>query len=296
MGDSSDDALFIWLEHAPLAELIDIARRLRDEGHGRHISYSRKVFIPLTHLCRDVCHYCTFAQRPRAGRTAYLSPDEVLAIARAGAVAGCTEALFTLGDKPELRYRAAREALDALGYETTIDYLQAMCALVLRETGLLPHANPGVMSRPEVTGLRTVSASQGVMLESLSVRLCEQGGVHYGSPDKWPEARLETLRLAGELRVPFTTGILIGIGETRGERLEALFAIRDLHRRFGHVHRSEFSREARHQARRHRGARSGRPALEHRRSAPDHGPHDEYPGAPRPVAGRLSTADCGRDQ
>jgi FO synthase len=193
------------------------------------------VFIPLTHLCRDVCHYCTFAERPRARQSAYLSADEVLAIARAGAAAGCTEALFTLGDKPELRYRAAREALDALGHETTIDYLQAMCALVLRETGLLPHANPGIMSRSEIAGLRTVTASQGIMLESLSARLCEPGGVHYGSPDKRPEVRLETLRLAGELRVPFTTGILIGIGETRAERLEALFAIRDLHRQFGHI-------------------------------------------------------------
>src|ERR1700677_197340 len=235
MSDSSDEALSIRLEQAPLAELIDAAGRLRDEGHGRDLSYSRKVFIPLTHLCRDVCHYCTFAQPPRSGRSAYLSPDEVLAIARAGAAAGCTEALFTLGDKPELRWRAARDELAALGYETTIDYLQAMCALVLRETGLLPHANPGIMSRSEIAGLRTGSASQGVMLESLSARLCEPGGVHYGSPDKQPEARLETLRLAGELRVPFTPGILIGIGETRAERLEALFAIRDLHRGFGHV-------------------------------------------------------------
>ena len=235
MDDSSDDALLVWLEQAPLAELIGAAGRLRDQGHGRHISYSRKVFIPLTRLCRDVCHYCIFAKAPRAGRSAYLSPDEVLALARAGAAAGCTEALFTLGDKPELRYGAAREALEALGYATTIDYLQAMCALVLRETGLLPHPNPGIMSRSEMAGLRTVSASQGIMLESLSARLCERGGVHYGSPDKRPEARLETLRLAGELRVPFTTGILIGIGETRAERLEALFAIRDLHRRFGHI-------------------------------------------------------------
>src|SRR3984893_10937277 len=235
MSDSSDEALSVWLEQAPLAELIDAAGRLRDEGHGRHLSYSRKVFIPLTHLCRDVCHYCTFAERPRARQSAYLSPDEVLAIARAGAAAGCTEALFTLGDKPELRYRAARDALDALGHKTTIDYPQAMCARVLRETGLLPHANPGIMSRSEMAGLRMVSASQGIMLESLSARLCEPGGGHYGSPAKRPEARLETLRLAGELRVPFTTGILIGIGETRAERLEALFAIRDLLRRFGHV-------------------------------------------------------------
>jgi FO synthase len=230
-----DDSLLFWLEQAPLAELIDAAGRLRDEGHGRNISYSRKVFIPLTHLCRDVCHYCTFAERPRAGRSAYLSPAEVLAIARAGAAAGCTEALFTLGDKPELRYRAARDELAGLGYETTIDYLQAMCGLVLRETGLLPHANPGIMSRSEIAGLRTVTASQGIMLESLSARLCEPGGVHFGSPDKRPEVRLETLRLAGELRVPFTTGILIGIGETRAERLEALFAIRDLDREFGHI-------------------------------------------------------------
>ena len=235
MSDPSDEALSQWLEHAPLAELIDAAGRLRDEGHGRHLSYSRKVFIPLTHLCRDVCHYCTFAEPPRARQSAYLSPDDVLTIARAGAAAGCTEALFTLGDKPELRYRAAREALNALGHETTIDYLKAMCALVLRETGLLPHANPGVMNHTEIAGLRTVSASQGMMLESLSARLCEPGGVHFGSPDKRPEARLETLRLAGELKVPFTTGVLIGIGETRGERLDAFFAVRDLHRQFGHI-------------------------------------------------------------
>src|SRR5277367_1300210 len=235
MGDSSDDSLFVRLEQAPLAELIDAAGRLRDEGHGRHISYSRKVFIPLTHLCRDVCHYCTFAQRPGAGRSAYLSPDEVLAIARAGAAAGCTEALFTLGDKPELRYQAARGALKALGHETTISYLTAMCALVLRETGLLPHANPGVMTREEIAGLREVTASQGIMLESISERLCRQGGVHYGSPDKNPAVRLETVRLAGELKVPFTTGILIGIGETRDERIDALEAIRDLHAAHGHI-------------------------------------------------------------
>jgi FO synthase len=220
---------------AELSELMADAARLRDQGHGRLISYSRKVFIPLTKLCRDVCHYCTFAETPHASRPAYLSPDEVLAIARAGKEAGCTEALFTLGDKPELRYRAAREALAALGHETTISYLVAMCGLVLRETGLLPHANPGVMTRDEIAALREVTASQGIMLESASARLCEKGGVHFGSPDKDPAVRLETIRLAGELKVPFTTGILIGIGETREERLDSLRAIGDLQARYGHI-------------------------------------------------------------
>jgi FO synthase len=228
------DALFEG-RMSELSRLMAEAARLRDEGHGRLISYSRKVFIPLTRLCRDVCHYCTFAEAPTAGHAPYLTPDEVLAIARAGEAAGCTEALFTLGDKPELRYGAAREALAALGYATTIEYLVAMCALVLRETTLLPHANPGVMTRDEIAALRAVTASQGIMLESTSERLCEKGGVHYGSPDKAPAVRLETLRLAGELKVPFTTGILIGIGETRAERLDALRAIRDLHARYGHI-------------------------------------------------------------
>src|SRR5689334_8941020 len=220
---------------APLAELMAEAAALRDSTHGRLISYSRKVFIPLTKLCRDVCHYCTFAQVPRAGKPVYLSPDEVIAIARAGAAAGCTEALFTLGDKPDVRYQAERDGLKALGHETTISYLRAMCLLVLRETGLLQHDNPGVMTREEIAGLREVTSSQGIMLESTSERLCERGGVHYGSPDKHPAVRLETLRLAGELKVPFTTGILIGIGETRDERIDALEAIRDLHATHGHI-------------------------------------------------------------
>jgi FO synthase len=201
----------------------------------RLVTYSPKVFIPLTKLCRDVCHYCTFARPPRRGERAYMSADEVLEVARAGAAAGCHEALFTLGDKPELRYRAARDELAELGCETTIDYLARMCDLVLRETGLLPHVNPGVMTREELGLLRTVSASQGLMLETASARLSERGGPHFGSPDKVPERRLETIRLAGELAIPFTTGILIGIGETREERVEALEAIRALHERYGHV-------------------------------------------------------------
>jgi FO synthase len=199
------------------------------------VTYSPKVFIPLTKLCRDVCHYCTFAQPPRRGERAYMTADEVLAVARAGSEAGCHEALFTLGDKPELRYRAAREELAALGCETTIAYLARMAELVLSEAGLLPHVNPGVMTREDLLLLRPVSASMGLMLESTSLRLAEKGMPHHGSSDKLPEARLETIRLAGELAVPFTTGILIGIGETREERLEALEAIARLHRRYGHI-------------------------------------------------------------
>ncbi|HUN41394.1 MAG TPA: 5-amino-6-(D-ribitylamino)uracil--L-tyrosine 4-hydroxyphenyl transferase CofH [Acetobacteraceae bacterium] len=231
----TDQDMMGWIETAPLAELMDAASAKRDAAFGRLVSYSRKVFIPLTKLCRDVCHYCTFAERPRADRPAYLSADDVLAIARAGAAAGCTEALFTLGDKPELRYNAAREWLAAHGHTTTIGYLRETCALVLKETSLLPHLNPGVMTHDEIASLREVSASMGIMLESSSERLCEPGQVHYGSPDKHPAARLETIALAGELCVPFTTGILIGIGETRAERLESLIAIRDLHARYGHI-------------------------------------------------------------
>jgi FO synthase len=199
------------------------------------VTYSPKVFIPLTKLCRDVCHYCTFAQPPRKGERAYMTADEVLAVARAGAEAGCHEALFTLGDKPELRYRAAREELAELGCETTIAYLAHMAELVLSEAGLLPHLNPGVMTPEDMLLLRPVSASMGLMLESSSARLMEKGMAHHGSPDKVPQARLGTIRLAGELAVPFTTGILIGIGETRGERLEALEAIAALHERYGHI-------------------------------------------------------------
>ena len=220
---------------APADELAAEARRLRDAGFGHTVSYSRKVFVPLTRLCRDVCHYCTFAAPPRRGVPAYLSPDEVLAIAEAGRAAGCKEALFTLGDKPELRYRAAREALAALGFETTIDYLVHAARLVFEETGLLPHVNPGVLSRADIAALREVSVSQGIMLESVSPRLARRGGPHFGSPDKRPEPRLATLREAGALAVPFTTGILIGIGETRGERLDALFAIADIQREHGHI-------------------------------------------------------------
>jgi FO synthase len=219
----------------PADELCARAQELRAEGKGTLVTYSPKVFIPLTKLCRDVCHYCTFARPPRRGERAYMSIGEVLEVARAGAAAGCHEALFTLGDKPELRYRVAREELAALGCGTTLEYLAQAARAVLEETGLLPHVNPGVMTADDVAELRTVSASQGLMLETSSTRLSARGGPHFGSPDKVPARRLETLSLAGEARVPFTTGILIGIGETRAERIEALLRIRELGDRYGHV-------------------------------------------------------------
>jgi FO synthase len=220
---------------ASLEELCSDARRLRAEGHGALVTYSPKVFIPLTKLCRDVCHYCTFARPPRRGERAYMTIDEVLAVARAGAGAGCREALFTLGDKPELRYRVAREELRALECETTLEYLARAADAVLQETGLLPHLNPGVMTIEDMRALRRVSASMGVMLETTSERLSQRGGPHFGSPDKLPSVRLKTLLAAGEACVPFTTGILIGIGETRVERIEALLAIRAHAEHYGHV-------------------------------------------------------------
>jgi FO synthase len=224
------------LIEAPASEkLLAVAGRRRDAAHGDIVTYSRKVFIPLTKLCRDVCHYCTFARAPRPGERAYLTPEEALAIADAGRRAGCKEALFTLGDKPELRYRAARDELARLGHETTLSYLAEVAELVLERTGLLPHINAGVMSEEDLAMLRGVSISQGLMLESSAERLARRGGPHHGSPDKAPRARLETMKAAGWRSVPFTSGVLIGIGETRLERLEALFALRDLHDAQGHI-------------------------------------------------------------
>lgn len=224
-----------YLLNARLSDLMAQAAAITLEHHGTLVTYSRKVFIPLTQLCRDVCHYCTFAKAPRQITQPYLSIDEVVAIARQGQQAGCTEALFTLGDQPELRYRAARDALQEMGYSSTLDYLYAAAKAVYEETGLLPHLNPGLMGREDLLRLRSVSASMGIMLESAAERLSEKGGAHYGSPDKWPAARLETLRLAGELKIPFTTGLLIGIGETRREQIDSLLAIRDLHQQYGHI-------------------------------------------------------------
>ncbi|MFL6799133.1 MAG: 5-amino-6-(D-ribitylamino)uracil--L-tyrosine 4-hydroxyphenyl transferase CofH [Xanthobacteraceae bacterium] len=218
-----------------VTRLMAAAASIRDAGHGNLISYSRKVFIPLTKLCRDSCHYCTFARPPKRNERAYLSREEVLDIARAGQRAGCHEALFTLGDKPELRYRAAARELAEMGFATTLDYLAAMAKEVLQQTGLLPHLNPGVMTAADIIALRSASVSQGIMLETSSGRLSKRGMPHFGSPDKDPAVRLATIRAAGEARVPFTSGLLIGIGETRTERIEALLALRSLQREYGHI-------------------------------------------------------------
>jgi FO synthase len=234
-GHAPEPHAALALAHAPLEQLLPAAESLTLAGHGRTVTYSRKVFIPLTQLCRDVCHYCTFAQAPRALPQPYLSLEQVLDIARAGARAGCQEALFTLGDKPELRYPSARRALGALGFASTLEYLAHCAREVQAQTGLLPHLNPGVMTASDLTQLRAVSVSMGLMLESASERLCQRGSAHFGSPDKLPARRLATLAAAGELAIPVTTGLLIGIGETREERLESLLALRALHARHGHL-------------------------------------------------------------
>ena len=225
-------ARFAYMDPAPA---IRAAAAVRDRVFGPRVSYSRKVFIPLTKLCRDNCGYCTFAHPPRQGERAYMTPEEVLEVARAGAKAGCKEALFTLGDKPEKRYPEARRELEKMGFGSTIEYLVYACGLVLEETGLLPHANPGVLSEDEVRALREVSVSQGIMIEQTSERLLMRDLAHWASPDKVPARRLTTLDAAGRLRVPFTTGLLIGIGETIEERADTLLSIREQHERHGHV-------------------------------------------------------------
>ncbi|MEM6406051.1 MAG: 5-amino-6-(D-ribitylamino)uracil--L-tyrosine 4-hydroxyphenyl transferase CofH [Pseudomonadota bacterium] len=231
----SDEQVLSLADYDDWPLLRDAASSLRDRGFQNKVSYSRKVFIPLTRLCRDVCHYCTFAKTPRVVEQPYMSVAEVLELCHTAAAQGCREALFTLGEKPELRYAAARKQLAEMGFVSTLDYVAHVAQKVFTETGLLPHINAGCMNAAEMRQLRKVSASMGLMLESASARLCEKGQPHYGSPDKNPQVRLETLRLAGEQQVPFTTGILIGIGETRRERIESLLAIRRLHQQYGHI-------------------------------------------------------------
>ena len=224
-----------------LAAMLDAAGQMRDLGKGRTVTFSPKVFIPLTHLCRDFCGYCIFRKTPeQAGKEAqggslYMTPEQVLEVANAGRRLGCAEALFTLGERPEQRYPEAKDWLAKRGFRTTLEYLADVNRLVLEETGLLPHANPGTMSRREMAALQPYNPSMGLMLESTSPALHAPGGPHEFAPSKRPRVRLRTIELAGQLRLPFTTGILIGIGDTRHDRIESLLAIRELHRRFGHI-------------------------------------------------------------
>jgi FO synthase len=233
-GISREDALSL-IEEAPFAELLDAAAAVRDRSKGHTVSYSRKVFIPLTHLCRDYCGYCTFRADPEAGVQPYMMPEQVLEVAEAGRRAGCKEALFSLGDQPELVFPEAKAFLKKLGFERTLEYLAAMTGLVLEETGLLPHSNPGVMRTDDLRRLRESNVSVGLMLESAALRLTRPGGAHWKAPDKVPSIRLRTLEEAGQLSMAFTTGILIGIGETVEERVDALMAIRALHEKYGHI-------------------------------------------------------------
>ncbi len=239
--DTDEATALLSARGAALDELFQVAGAIRDTGlraAGRPgvVTYSKKVFIPLTRLCRDRCHYCTFATVPHRLPAAFLDRDEVLAIARQGAELGCKEALFTLGDRPEERWPAARRWLDERGYDSTLDYLRSCAVAVLEETGLLPHLNPGVLSWSELQRLKPVAPSMGMMLETTATRLWSSPkGPHYGSPDKEPAVRLRVLEDAGRVNVPFTTGVLIGIGETPAERVEALFAIRRSHREYGHL-------------------------------------------------------------
>lgn len=217
-------------------EICAAAASMRDEGKGMIVTFSPKIFIPLTHLCRDFCGYCTFRKDPKqAGQDLFMTPEQVLQLAKDGSAMGCTEALFTLGERPEQRYPEAREWLEHRGFRTTLEYLTHVSQLVLDETPMFPHANPGTMAQREIAALKPYNPSMGLMLESTSEALYAAGGPHEFAPSKRPRVRLRTLELAGQLRVPFTTGILIGIGENRLDRIESLLAIARLHAEYGHV-------------------------------------------------------------
>ena len=234
MSKQELDHYITLLNSHELDDLMQKAKEVRGDDK-KVITYSKKVFIPLTELCRDVCHYCTFAKAPKKLDAPYLEPDQVLAIAEQGKEQFVKEALFTLGEKPEMRYQVAKDHLQKLGFETTIEYLGSMSKLVYEETGLLPHLNPGNMTLLEMEKLREYSVSMGIMLESSSERLCGKGGPHFGSPDKQPATRLQTMKNAGKLRIPITTGILIGIGETIEERIQSLLDIKNLHKEYDHI-------------------------------------------------------------
>jgi 7,8-didemethyl-8-hydroxy-5-deazariboflavin synthase CofG subunit len=215
--------------------LWSVAARLRTDGKGRIVGYSRKIFIPLTNLCRDACGYCTFKKDPWEEDAIMMTPEEVVSVAGEGREYRCTEALFTLGERPEQRYAEARDALRKLGFSTTLEYLRHASELVIKKTGLLPHANPGTMTKKEMASLRDVNASMGLMLENVAERLCKPGGPHAYAPSKHPKLRLATIKNAGELRIAFTTGLLIGIGETVDEIVDSLYAIKRLNDEYGHI-------------------------------------------------------------
>jgi FO synthase len=233
-GISRGQALLL-IEHAELSSLLRAAAAVRDRSKGRTVSYSKKVFIPLTHLCRDYCGYCTFRADPAADGQPFMTSQEVLAVAEAGRRAGCKEALFSLGDQPETIFPEARAFLRKQGFERTLEYLAAMGQLVLDQTGLLPHSNPGLMPAVDLRRLKESNVSLGLMLEGASPRLWRAGGPHWKAPDKVPSLRLQTIEDAGRLSIAFTTGILVGIGETAEERVDSLLAIRDLHEKYGHI-------------------------------------------------------------
>lgn len=233
--EKSDALALIHAEGQDFAELLRLAGQCRDRGKGRTITFSKKVFLPLTNLCRDFCRYCAFRRSPGDADAHTMGPDEVREIVRAGQRLGCKEALFSLGDKPERAFPEMRRTLAALGHRTTMSYLAEMCRHVLEESSLLPHVNPGLMTEDDLARLKDVSVSMGLMLESVSLRLMKRGGPHFGAPDKHPARRLKTIEDAGRLRIPFTTGILIGIGETLEERIESLLALREVHHRYGHI-------------------------------------------------------------
>ena len=231
-----EDALFLYASpEVPLEALAEAAREMRRRAKGSTITYSPKVFLPLTNLCRDRCHYCTFRRDPDDAGAHWMEPEEVLSIARAGEKLGCKEALLSLGDRPEAAFPEAKQWLRERGYDRTLDYVAAISERLLRETSLLPHTNPGLMSRADLARLKRSNASLGLMLESTSTELCESGGAHDDAIDKWPERRLRVIREAGDLKIPFTTGILVGIGEAAEDVIDSLLAIRALHQRYGHI-------------------------------------------------------------
>ena len=289
--DQPEATILLHARGDDLTALLGHAARTRDAGleaAGRPgvITYSRKVFIPLTRLCRDRCGYCTFATVPGRLDSPYLSPDQVLEIAREGAALGCKEALFTLGDRPEARWKQAREWLDSQGYDDTLSYVRAMAIRVLEETGLLPHLNPGVMSWQDFQRLKPVAPSMGMMLETTAERLfTERGAPHFGSPDKDPKVRLQVLEDAGRSNVPFTTGILIGLGETLEERVDAIFALDRVsreYRRHPGSHRAELPGQAGHEDARHPRRRAGRPRRHHRGHPPGARAGRPHPGSAEP--------------